>query len=194
MTRLVHVKQEIYAHEYLWRSSTFLLEKAKAEKETFHLLLPSLLMGFLAFEAFVNFCGFVLRPELWKEEKKHFKGKGIEEKLEELLEKLPTFSWQKGRCPYQTIKGLEAFRDSVAHGKVVGEKYVAEQQEGGRHFRYNHPWDEYMSVSAVEKARAAIKSFCQSLLVEMRKVSDHPHLLHDAFEGFLAHCQGSSID
>lgn len=194
MTRLVHVKQEIYAHEYLWRSSTFLLEKAKAEKETFHLLLPSLLMGFLAFEAFVNFCGVVLRPELWKEEKKNFKWKGIEGKLEAIAEKAPTFSWQKGQGPYQKIKRLEAFRDIVAHAKVVANQYDAEQKEGGRHFQYNHPWDEYLSVSAVEEARVDIKSFCESLRVEMCKVSDHPHLLYDAFEGVLAHANGSSID
>lgn len=148
-------------------------------------------MGFLAFEAFVNFCGFVLLPELWKKEKKHFKGKGIEGKLEELVKKLPTFSWQKGQRPYQTIKRLEDFRDIVAHGKVLAEQYVTEQQEDGSHFRFRHTWDKYMSIRAIEGARANIKSFCQSLLVEMRKVSDRPHLNYDAFEGPLAGASGS---
>ena len=158
------------------------------------MLIPSLLMGFLAFEAFVNFCGFVLLPKKWEEEKKHFKGKGIEDKLEVIVKELPTFSWQKGQHPYQAIKKLEVFRDMVAHGKVKATKYVAKAQEEGRHFRFTHDWDKYMSVEAVEDARDEIKSFCQSLLVEMRKVSDNLHLMSDAFEGSLASASGSGID
>ncbi|MBE3099862.1 MAG: hypothetical protein IMZ44_22320 [Planctomycetes bacterium] len=191
MARSVSVKEEIYTHEYLWRSSSLLLEKAKAEDEAaYKLLIPSLLMGFLAFEAFVNFCGFVLLPEKWKEEKKNFKGEGIEGKLKAIKKELPGFSWQKGRRPYQTIKNLERFRDIIAHGMVMATGYVAEQQEDGSHFRFKHPWDCYMSVRAIEAARADIKSFCQSLLVEMRKVSGHQHLIFEAFEGGLANAEG----
>jgi hypothetical protein len=89
-----------------------LLEKAETEEEaSYHFLLPSLFMSFMAFEAFVNFCGFVLLPEWWKEEKKHFRGKGIEGKLTVIVDNLPDFSWQKGQPPYQRIKQLETFRD-----------------------------------------------------------------------------------
>ena len=197
MTKLVSVKEEIYTHEFLWRSSSLLLEKAKAEEEAaYKLLIPSLLVGFLAFEAFVNVCGFVLLPEIWEEEKKHFRGKGIEGKLEVIMTKLPAFPWQKqkGQRPYQAIKELEGFRDMVAHGKVKATEYVAEAQEGGRHFRFTHDWDIYMSVEGVEDARANKKSFCQSLLVEMRKVSDHLHLNFDAFEGSLASASGRGLN
>jgi len=195
MTKSVSVEEEIYTHEFLWRSSSLLLEKAKAEEEAaYKLLIPSLLVGFLAFEAFINFCGFVLLPKIWEEEKKHFKGKGIEGKLEVIVKELPTFSWQKGQHPYQAIKKLEGFRDMVAHGKVKATKYVAEAQEDGRHFLFTHDWDIYMSIEAIEDARADIKSFCQSLLVEMRKVSDNLHLIFDAFEGSLANASGSGID
>ena len=194
MPKLAQVEEEIYTHEYLWRSSSLLLDKARAEEQTsYHLLLPSLLMAFLAFEAFINFCGFVCHPELWKDEKRHFKGKGLEGKIEVLVAALPHFDWQKGQRPYQTIKRLETFRDIVAHGKVVASQYVAEQQEGGRHFSFKHVWDNYVSLSAVEDARADIKAFSQSLLIELRKVSDHLHLNFDAFEGSLASGGSTSI-
>jgi hypothetical protein len=197
MTKSVSVEEEIYTHEFLWRSSSLLLEKAKAEEHAaYKLLIPSLLMGYLAFEAFVNFCGFVLLPERWKKEKEHFKGRGVEVKLEEIMTKLPAFPWQKqkGQRPYQAIKKMQRFRDMVAHGKVKATKYVAEAQEDGRHFRFTHDWEIYMSVEAVEDARADIKSFCQSLLVEMRKVSDDPHLIFNAFEGVLASASGSGLN
>lgn len=181
------VEEEIYTHEYLWRSASMLLEKAEAEEEaSYHFLLPSLLMSFMAFEAFVNFCGFVLLPELWAEEKKHLKGRGIEGKLEVIVKRLPSFSWRKGEPPYKRIKNLETFRDIVAHGKVVATQYVAEQKEDGSHFRFKHAWDSYLSVDAVKNVRADIKSLCQSLVVELRKASDHLHLNFNAFEGSLA--------
>jgi hypothetical protein len=188
------VEEEIYTHEYLWRSSSLLLKKAKAQKSpSYHLLLPSLLMSFMAFEAFVNFCGFVLLPELWKQEKKHLKGKGIEEKLEILAKHLPGFSWRKDEPPYNRIKALKAFRNVVAHGKVVATQYVTEQQKDGSHFRFNHVWDSYLTVVAVERARTDIKSFCQTLLIELRKESDRLHLNFDVFEGSLASGSSSSI-
>jgi hypothetical protein len=194
MPNICDVEEEIYTHEYLWRSSTVLLEKAKAEEQTsYHLLLPALLMAFLAHESFINFCGFVCRPDLWKDEKRHFKGKGLEGKIEVLVAALPDFNWQKGQRPYQTIKTLEAFRDVVAHGKVVASQYVAEQQEGGLQFSFTHVWDNYISRSAVEGARADIQEFSQSLLVELRKVSDHLHLNFDAFEGSLASGSSTSV-
>ena len=188
MPRSCAVDEEIYTHEYLWRSASLLLEKAEAEEQvSYHLLLPSLLLSLTAFEAFVNFCGFVLLPELWREEKKHFRGKGIDGKIEVLVTKLPTFSWRRGEPPYQRIKTLEAFRDLVAHGKVLAAQYVAEQKEDGSHFRFKHVWDSYLSVDAVKQARGDIKSFCQSLLLELRKTPDHHlHLNFDAFEGSLA--------
>jgi hypothetical protein len=193
MPKSVSVEEEIYTHEYLWRSASMLLEKSEAEKAvSYHFLLPSLLMSFMAFEAFVNFCGFILLPELWAEEKKHFKGKGIEGKLAVIVDKLPNFSWRKGEPPYQRIKQLEAFRDMVTHGKVITTQYIAEQKEDGSHFQFKHSWDSYLSVDAVKNARNDIKSFCQSLVVELRVASDHLHLNFDAFEGSLASGLGKS--
>jgi hypothetical protein len=193
LPNLSTIEEEIYTHEHLWLSASRLLEHAEARtEESFYFLLPSLLMSFMAFEAFVNFCGFVLLPALWKEEKKHFKGKGIEGKLDKIVARLPNFTWRKGEPPYQRIRNLEDFRDIVSHGKVVATQYVAERKEDGSHFQFKHSWDTYLSVDAVKSARADIKSFCQSLLVELRKHSDHLHLNFDAFEGSLASGTGIS--
>jgi hypothetical protein len=193
MSNTVSIREEIFTHEYLWRSGSRLVEQAeKGEDDSYYFLLPALLMSFMAFEAFVNFCGLVLLPELWADEKKHFKGKGLEGKLEAIVAKLPNFSWLKGESPYQTIKDLESFRDFVAHGKVVAKKYTTERKEDGTHFQFEHLWDKYLSFEAVTKARADIKTFCQSLLVEIRKYSDHLHLNFDAFEGSLASGTGTS--
>ena len=191
MSELRSNEEETYPHEYLWRSASILLQRAEAEDKTsYHLLLPALLMSFMAYEAFINFCGFALLPERWKDEKKHFQGKGIEGKLQVIVEDTPGFVWRKGELPYQRIKKLETFRDLVAHAKVVAIQYVTEQRDDGDHFRFEQPWESYLSLDAIQNARTDIESFCESLLVELRKTSGHPHLQFKAFQGSLA--SGSS--
>lgn len=188
-----HFQEEIYTHEHLWRSGEALLRAAGKQKEgSYYHLLPALLMSFLAYEAFINFCGYVALPHLWNDEKTNFKGKGIEAKLETIIGELKSFIWEKGKRPYQTIKNLESFRDLVAHGKVQAREYVAEIKEDGTHYEFEHAWDTYVdSPQAVKKFREEIKLFCDSLLVELRKRSDHPHLIFDAFEGSLASGSGT---
>lgn len=185
------VEEEIYTHEYLWRSSNALAEIISADEARNHrLILPALTITAMGFEAFVNFCGFILLPEQWTNERRAFRGQGIEGKLSVIAEHLPKFTLQKGKEPYQSINKLLKFRDSVAHGKVHASFYETKEEDDGSHFRWEHTWDSYLSREAVEKARRDVRSFCQPLLVAMRDKSDHPHLIHDAFEGPLASASG----
>lgn len=193
MEKKCKVVEEIYTHEYLWRSSSTLFKQGEKEN-SYHQLLPALLLSFMAFEAFINFLGFILLPELWKDEKNTFRGKGIDGKLKRIVSELPGFSWEKGRPPYQRIKQIESFRDIVAHGKVLASEYVTEQEEDGTHFQFQHAWDSYLTISSIKQFRRDIKEFCQSLLVEARNKSDHLHLNFDAYEGSLASGEGESIN
>lgn len=195
MSDLSAIEQEIYTHEYLWRSGSKLFEHAEKNKEgSFYFLLPSLLLSYMAFEAFINFCGFVILPKLWMDEKKNFKGSGIEGKLDEIVKELPDFDWKKGEAPYQNIKKVGNFRDIVSHGKVEASSFVAERKEDMSHMQLQASWDTYISVEEIKRARADIKSFCQSLLIELRKKEecDHSQLKYDAFEGPLAVAIGIS--
>ena len=193
MSTRITVEEEIYTHEYLWRSAVALAERLPGETgDSHHLLLPTLLTSIMAFEAFVNFAGHVVLPGLWEKERKHFKGKGIEGKLDAIAKQLPGFTWQPGQHPYQELARLIVFRDMVAHGKVQVNKYQAERKSDGTHFTFRHEWDNYLTPTAVAKAMLQIKVYCQTLLVEMRKTSDHHHLLSNAFEGSLASASSTS--
>ena len=181
------VEEEIFTHEYLWRSSIALADIVKSTKATsHHLIIPALVMTLMAFEAFVNFCGFVLLPDVWMNEKEEFQGKGIEGKLTAIDGRLPKFEWCKGKDPYQSVKQLFKLRDLVAHGKVYANTYHPQRDEDPRDYRWNHPWDTYLTPESVVKAREDVRSFCQSVIVAMRDESDHLHLIHDAFTGPLA--------
>lgn len=187
MSKLCIVEEELYSHESLWRSSSALTSRLDEDlDDSHHLLIPALLTTFLAYEAFINFAGHVVLPDLWADEKKNFRGKGIEGKLSMIVSSLPSLHWRKGESPYQNVRQLEVFRDLVAHGRVVVTKYKTIQQRDGSHFRFEHTWDEYLSQSSVLKARHDVQAFCQMLVVALRRVSDHPHLIFNAFEGPVA--------
>ena len=193
MSKFCIVEEELYSHESLWRSSTALAARlGKDLDDSHHLLIPALLTTFLAYEAFINFAGHVLLPNLWADEKKNFKGKGTEGKLGAICRALPAFSWRKGESPYKKVHQLEAFRDLVAHGKVVVTRYKTIQQRDGSHFRFEHTWDEYLSEVSALEARAHVQAFCQALVVALRQVSDHPHLVFNAFEGSVAAGESTS--
>jgi hypothetical protein len=189
-----YLSEEIYTHEYLWRAAETLRDLASSQERQVYLYLPCLTMAYLAFEAFVNFIGEVLCPDLWADEKTAFRGQGdmIEAKIAAIIRELPGYEWKKGAPPYQFIKRLKHFRDVVAHGKVVRSEYVTTENEDGSHIRWTHAWDEFLEASSVERAMSSIKGFCQSLLLEARKHSDEPHLVFDAFSGSLASAEGSS--
>ena len=187
------VVEEVYTHEYLWRAATAIAARLDADAEdTHHLALPALLATFLAYEAFVNFCGHVLLPEVWKREKENFKGKTLEHKVKIIASNLPMFVWRKGERPYETIRSLSAFRNLIAHGKVQVNEYVCEQQDDGSHFTFAHKWDDYLKKEQFIRFRADTQAFCESLLVAMRHASDHPHLIFAAFEGTLASGESAS--
>ena len=191
--RKVHVSEEIYTHEYLWRAAQSLHTHPAADEKNFHNHLASLIMTYLAFEAFVNFLGEVVCPEKWGIEKEAFRGRGdiIEAKISDIVLRLPEFKWRKGERPYQDIKKLKRFRDLVAHGKVVRAEYITVANEEGVDFRWSHEWDEFIQPSAVASSMASVKEFCQSLVIAARKHFDEPHLIFDAFEGFLASAEGT---
>jgi len=181
------IVEEIYTHEYLWRSGTAIVDRIEAKADdAHHLALPALLVTYLAYEAFINFAGHVLLPELWSREKENFKGKPLEYKIERIASKLPSFEWRKGERPYQSVRQLSEFRDLVAHGKVQVNEYLAEPQNDGTHFAFRHAWDVYLARDQLLRFREDTKAFCDALLASMRQASEHPHLVFAAFEGSLA--------
>lgn len=190
---VLNVSEEVFTHEYLWRATEALYKHSTTDKRHFYYRLSSLMMAYLAFEAFVNFLGETMCPEKWANEKDAFRGKGdtIEAKISAIVAQLPGYEWRKGQRPCQDIKNLKRFRDFVAHGRVIRSEYPTTLNENGIDFRWVHEWDEFVEPCAVERSIASVKEFCQSLVVAARKYSDELHLLFDAFEGALASAEGS---
>lgn len=191
------ISEEIYTHQHLWDAASLMLKESLKEENlkkinSFYFLLSALLMSYMAFEAFINFAGYIILPKIWANEKTYFKGRGngIETKISKLIEVLADFQWKKGERPYQSIRNLKNFRDMVVHGKVKNSTYEAILKNDGTHIKWEHDWDAFITIDQVKIFMDDIKSFCQSLLESMRKKTDHPHLIFDAFEGPLGSARG----
>jgi hypothetical protein len=197
MQKTKRIKGTAYPHEYLWRASTRSLNMAKAnEKERYYLLMQSLLTSYLAFEAFINYLGECLDPDVWKDERSFFNQAnyyGIEGKVKRLAERLPSFALKKGEKPYQAIMEVRKFRNLLVHGKPYYFKKTREIANDDPEidmFEFN--WDEFISLESVEKSRSAIKDFSESLRSQAQTISGDLHLCHKAFEGPLAHSEGET--
>jgi hypothetical protein len=202
MTNKHQVDELVFTHEMLWRSSHALEKHLKSAPDDRNLLIPALLTTFLAYEAFVNFCGFALRPDLWENERDNFRNIGLEGKLEKIVEKVPHFTWDKGRKPYQTIKKMQRFRDIATHGKVQRNEYITTDQPNGKHFCFQHDWDVFLTSNNFMNARRDVKQFCQTLVEAIRDLVEqdmfldddiHDHFIFDAFEGPLASGSGHQL-
>ncbi len=200
MTNKHKITEEIYTHEYLWRAGNQHLEQATQAEggEEYYSYLSALLFYSLAFEAFINFLGEALLPDIWENEKDYFKGEkaGLEGKIKELHGELKRqniiFKWEKGVDPYQSIKRLEEFRHQIVHGKFIKNIYLAEPKKDGTHIKWEMPWDSLVNPTSVNQSRNAIQTFSQTLLTSVRECADHLHLIHDAFTGSLGTASGES--
>lgn len=194
------VNMAVFTHEHLWRAVEVLYKDACSNTHGRYAYLPCLAMTYFAFEAFVNYLGETLRPDLWADEKAAFRGASdtIEAKIDAIVHELPGYEkrW-KGKQPYQDIKKLKRFRDLVTHGRVVRSEHTipnADESAVNRFmsdFRWSHHWDAFVEPTAVARSMSSVKAFCQSLVTEARKHSDEPHLQFSAFEGALGLGEGS---
>ncbi len=101
-------------HEILWSASSD-LSAPDCDKP-----LPALLLVHAAFEAYINYLGIRVAPEVWADERARFTMtpyRGVLGKLNWLCEALAVEqNW--GAEPWQSLKGLDGWRNRVVHGKA----------------------------------------------------------------------------
>lgn len=90
------------------------------EREWVNFSLVAVTFAFHAFEAYINFAGEHLAPDLWADEQNSFRKdpyRGWKGKLRKVLE-LTNVPWEPDARPLKTVIELQELRDSIAHGKA----------------------------------------------------------------------------
>ena len=78
--------------------------------------LVAMVFAFHAMEAYLNYVGIRLAPEIWTNEREHFRATGFRGKLREVMERAG-LAWEPGKRPLQTVLRLEKLRNAIAHGR-----------------------------------------------------------------------------
>jgi hypothetical protein len=184
------VEGEVFTHRVLWSTCQRHMQVARSEeKGSWYFYLTAMLMGFMTFEAYVNFLGTKLEPELWKEERTAFNTrpyKGTNGKLLKLCELHEVPFPDKGRRPFQTVCRLNELRDIVAHGKPDEFEFTVRHPPEMNPATIKYSLDDYVSAMKAEQAVADLKLLIESLHAQFVARTGADLLLPLAMDGVLA--------
>lgn len=119
---------EELTHRLLWEIVEVHSKEALARQEGW--FYPSVVARVFAYhtvEAYLNYVGERIAPEIWKDERKYFQKdpyRGALGKLRQVMD-LVALDWTPNDRPLKTILELKEIRDMIAHGrpeKLEGEK------------------------------------------------------------------------
>jgi hypothetical protein len=111
---------EEYLHRILWQIVEDESQRAvETEREWLNPTVVAMVFAFHTVEAYLNFVGERLAPEIWKDERNYFRKapyRGWEGNLRKVME-LVGLSLASEDRPLKTILELRDLRDLIAHGK-----------------------------------------------------------------------------
>jgi len=110
-----------FPHRLLWESVLRHLDLAgENSQDSWFLHLSAGLLAAAAFEAYLNYLGSEILPEVWFHEKKVFATepyRGTEGKLRRIAKELQLVLPKKSERPYRAFCELLALRDKIVHAK-----------------------------------------------------------------------------
>lgn len=131
MTNLVRTTTQFdsFAHRFLWEGVRRQLEQAEAKLEgSWYFYLGASLLAYLTYEAYINYVGQTLAPQIWDREKEIFSidpYRGTNGKLKKLCElyKVPFPDMRKK--PFTSIAELKELRDKIVHARPLRDVHTA---------------------------------------------------------------------
>src|SRR5438045_8862402 len=119
---MTSVEGERFIHKELWRVVIRQLEHAKANPSgAFYDDLVAMTFAFHALEAYLNYVGEKLAPDIWKNERSFFSKqpfRGFDGRIRKVFELVGLPEPARDARPYSSVWLLKGLRDLMAHGKV----------------------------------------------------------------------------
>lgn len=123
-----------FAHRLLWESSQRHLSiAAERPEDSWMLHLSAGLLAAAAFEAYLNYLGEEILPEIWRDERHFFSAppyRGTSGKLQRIAEELDWPLPAKYRKPLSSVIELQSLRDKMVHARPRKETYRRVHKEG----------------------------------------------------------------
>jgi len=171
------VEGERFLHKDLWRVVERQLEHAVGTPQgAFYDDLVAMVFALLALEAYLNFLGERVAPEIWKDERNFFRKepyRGFDGKLRKVLELVGVPEPARDIRPYSTVWFLKDLRDLIAHAKPMRFTNAIEHEVDQEPSIFHSPLRDVITRENAERARDDIKTFIESIhAAAIPKVSD----------------------
>lgn len=194
---VTNVEGERFVHKELWRVVLRQLEHAKkVPSGAFYDDLVAMTFAFHALEAYLNYVGELLSPDIWKNEREFFLKqpyRGFDGKIRKVFELAGLPEPARTRRPYSSVWLLKRLRDLIAHGKVEKIAGAIEHDADEESPWVRTPLDDLVTEANAEMARADVALVAQSIHDAARpKIDDVWFRSAAPFEGVLQHNEGWS--
>lgn len=187
------IEGEVFTHRVLWYACQRQLCVARSDpKDSRYFYLTAMLMAYMVFEAYINYLGTKLSPDLWEDERNNFRAQpynGTSGKLLKLCELFDVPFPNKGVRPYQSIALLKQLRDMVVHGKPDEFKKTVKHSAEENPCIIEYKLGEYVSKEKAEQAIADTKQLIDNLNTLFLSVAGSELINESALDG----TQGLSI-
>lgn len=188
------VSGEEYLHKCAWYVVGRQIEYAEANRRgALYDDLIAMLFAYHCFEGFLNFVGAKIASDLWRDEKGHFKGGGIDEKLNVICERCGLDRPDTGRRPYSTLHTLKILRDAMVHPKIRRTESVKPFTEGKTPTLFQKTYlSELVSHNKALRARDDVKRIADDIHGSARAKFPNADLGMDALEGIIGVATGET--
>ena len=154
---------ERFLHKDLWRVVERQLDHAAdTPKGAFYDDLVAMVFASHALEAYLNFVGGRIAPEVWKDEREFFRRepyRGFDGKVRKVLDLVALPEPNRDARPYSTVWLLKDLRDQIAHAKPVTFSSVVEHGADEEPSMLHSPLRDIVSRENAVRARDDIRQF-----------------------------------
>lgn len=162
-----HIEGERFLHRELWRVVERQLEHASSNPQgALYDDLVAMVFSLHTLEAYLNFAGERLAPEIWKDERNFFRNepyRGFQGKLRKVLELAGMPTPDITTRPYSTIELLKELRDLIAHAKPEKFSRTIDHPADEEPNLHNTPLDEIITHDNARMAKEDMKQFIELL-------------------------------
>lgn len=161
------IEGERFLHKDLWHVVERQLEhSARHHAGSFHDDLVAMIFAFHTLEAYLNFVGGRLAPEIWQDERNFFRNepyRGFDGKLRKVLELVAMPEPDRGLPPYSTVWLLKKLRDLIAHARPERFAKVIDHDPDHKPGLYHTCLDGLVTSENAARARADIEQFIEDI-------------------------------
>lgn len=188
------IEGERFVHKELWRVVLRQFEHAKkVPRGAFYDKLVAMTFTFHALEAYLNYVGEKLAPDIWKDERNYFKRtsyRGFDGRIRKVFELADLVEPSRDERPYKSVWLLKGLRDLMAHGKTEKIEIVFEHGADEDSPWSRTPLDSLVTEENAAMARDDVYEIAQSIHDASRRKIDDVWFGKVPFGGALQHDEG----